>query len=170
MEGFRSFGVAGEEARCGIANCSATADLYTSRASCANQDDLPSNVIANTNKMGLEFVEKACCSPGAKSAPFGEGEPDQCAVDSLAKFLGLDDDSEMNLPAIIGGSVAAGVALLLLGMAIAYRRKAPAQTPPVAEAKIVQEQHVEVPVKNLEVMEAPASSNPAASAPGDLDC
>ena len=119
MEAFRSIGIGGEEARCGnAANCSATEAFSMSGTTiCANQDDLPSDILANTDSSDKLFVERACCTPtnnmGADTAaPFVPQEEDVCVTESLAIYLGTSDESK-NLGAIIGGSVG-GVVFVLL--------------------------------------------------------
>ena len=166
MEAFRSFGIAGEEARCGVANCSFTDDFFLNGKICANQDDLPSNVLANTDSEGQYFEERACCTPteeGATAAPFVTAEEDTCIAASLAKKFGQSDDK--NLAAIIGGTVGGAVFLMLVagaGYFYTRRGKRLPRSLPMASATAVEEAPVNVTA--MDVMQSPPT-NPEASAP-----
>ena len=145
MEAFRAIGLAGDEARCNSLSqnnktCSTLEEDFSFQTTvCANQDDLPSNILANTDHAGHSFVERACCTPDAENyfsttagsspsttAPFSvieqeNDEVDVCVTRSLAK----GDSSDPNLAAIVGGSVAGTVFLVLLvgGFVMMRRRR-----------------------------------------------
>jgi len=118
MEAFRSFGIAGDEARCGVTNCSSTEAISLTSDICANQDDLPLNVLNNQHDEDLSFVERACCTASSAEASSGGlatllppvAPNDQCVALSLAK----GQTSGPSMAAIIGGSV--GVVLVVLGI------------------------------------------------------
>jgi len=118
MEAFRSFGIAGDEARCGVTNCSSTEAISLTSDICTNQDDLPSNVLNNQDDEDLYFVERACCTASSAEASSGGlatllppvAPNDQCVALSLAK----GQTSGPSMAAIIGGSV--GVVLVVLGI------------------------------------------------------
>lgn len=141
MEAFRAIGLGGEDARCDsiIANnCSATDNAFSLKTTiCVNRDDLPSNILANTDSADQSFVERACCTPASSSqdvdyfsttgsstqAPFSTTEEDVCVTKSRAKQLGASSNST-NLAAIIGGVVGGAVLLVLIlyVMIRSYRR------------------------------------------------
>lgn len=185
MEAFRSIGIGGEEARCGnIANCSASEEFsMTGTTICANQDDLPSNILANTDSADKVFVERACCTPtkaavgAGTAAPFAPQQEDVCVTESLAKQLGKSDGSK-NLGAIIGGTVGGAVFLLLVFCFYYLQTRKKAEetkkaaeatksntesSPPVASASAVPEEGP-VPIAVTTIGD-PVPAPPEASAP-----
>lgn len=60
LESFRRLGPAGSEASCSE-NCSETDLVTVEEQGCANQDDFPTEVIANRNMENKDFQERACC-------------------------------------------------------------------------------------------------------------
>jgi hypothetical protein len=113
MENFRSFGIAGEEARCGDANCTTSEDFSLTASICANQDDLPSDLLANTDSRDLSFIERNCCTPTAQGrgtfVPYEDSGNDICVTKSLAEQSG---DSQMSVAAITGAAVGGTVFML----------------------------------------------------------
>lgn len=121
LEAFRSLSIAGEDARCGLANCSSTDDIVLTSTLCANQDDAPSNVLANTDTEGLLFVERTCCtvgfdSTGSQASSFLTAEVDTCT-------LVTDQSDGMDVAAIVGGSVGGAAFLMMVAGAIYYFRR-----------------------------------------------
>jgi len=175
LEAFRSFGIDGDEARCGMTdNCTATDDMYFYGESCANQNDLPSDVLANRDNIELHLVAKTCCTPteeSATSSPFVSKKVDSCIAASLKKQFDDDSGSDSNKAAIIGGSV--GGAVFLLWCCGFCESKQHGNKPATAGATPdnVDVENLEsvaldkIRVENLEVVEAPLPFNPQASAP-----
>lgn len=125
MENFRSFGIAGEEARCGISNCTALEEFSLTATVCANQDDLPSNVLANSGAQDKSFIERACCTPttqgGGTFAPLVlDSYTDTCVAESLSRQF---EKSQISVAAIAGGVGGAVFVLAVIGGYILIRRR-----------------------------------------------
>ncbi|KAL3919816.1 MAG: hypothetical protein SGILL_003564 [Bacillariaceae sp.] len=123
MENFRAFGIAGEEARCGVSNCTASEEFSLTVSVCSNQDDLPANILANADSRDKSFIERACCTPSPKGggtyAPLEDLESDTCVARSLAS-----QTKDLPIAAIAGGAAGGLVFLLaIVGGCILMRRK-----------------------------------------------
>lgn len=167
LETFRSLGLAGQEAQCGISNC--TVDSTNSRASgislggkrCPNHNDLPTDILANKDNQFTSFGERACCSvtmantAGPEPEFMTAGDDSTNMVDTCAESPTTNKDI-LSEPVFIAGLAAlvAFVAVSSLGMLWWQRRRK-------QQAKLHEEQTTHV--ATLEAIPAPPATNPKAS-------
>ncbi|CAB9520529.1 channel subunit alpha-2/delta [Seminavis robusta] len=156
MEAFRSFGISGDDARCGGAsNCSTTVDISLAPEVCNNRDDLPSIIVHNTDVEQVSFIERACCTGGSNG--FGVVQNDTCIATSLSM-----EEKSKNIGAIVGSVVGVLVGVSVMAYAVAAScRKAKLErgdSVPVAQAMAVHDEETEVTAVT-------PPTNPKASAP-----
>lgn len=169
LESFRSLGLAGNEALCGAANCTGTSvgmeksfpvSWKSNHNICHNQEDLPTDVLANRDYQYASTVERACCNVDTSSSSSnvlfgGSAGNDTCVPQSKANPLTSE-------PGFIGGMSALAIMIVGLGVGggLWYRRRRSRNEKNDAELQqaVAAEQPVVIATQ-LHVIEPP--TNPA---------